>query len=211
MFLPLLLILMLSGIQLITYVNAARKVELVATSISEMVSQAVPPQGSPTATVNTTDIKFSRDSALVIFPFLMQDAKAQNITWDNDISINYASVQFTQLLTTCSAQGDQSSCYGASVVWTSSGLGGGNRQCIIPQLPADDTAAPNRLNLPRSVYGPGSIIVIDVVFTFKPSFGSGFVPSVRIARSVYVQPRYATLINFDTTSSDGTVTKCLGY
>ncbi|CAO4137595.1 hypothetical protein OFEAOIEE_LOCUS5370 [Methylorubrum extorquens] len=54
-------------------------------------------------------------------------------------------------------------------------------------------------------------MVIDVAFDFTPTFGSGFVPAVRIARSAYVQPRYASLVNFDTTNNDGIATKCTGY
>jgi hypothetical protein len=50
-----------------------------------------------------------------------------------------------------------------------------------------------------------------VVFIFKPSFGARFIPSVRIARSMYVQPRYATRVNFDPTGNDGIATTCPGY
>ena len=52
---PVLLILMLSGFQLIAFINATRKVGLVAFSISEMISQAAPPIGSTVATVNSLD------------------------------------------------------------------------------------------------------------------------------------------------------------
>ena len=76
------------------------------------------------------------------------------------------------------------------------------------QLPADNTAAPSRATLPRSVFGPGSLIAVDVVFTFRPSFGARFIPAMRIARSMYVQPRYASLVDLDTTGNDGIATKC---
>ncbi len=208
--LPILMTLMLSGIQLVTYVNAVRKVELVANSISEMISQAAPPTGSSTATVTTADLSFASDSAVVIFPYLLKDAKTQGVTAGSNISINYASVQFTQILTTCAGQADQSLCYAAKVGWTSSGIPGSNyRPCLPLQLPSDDTTVPNRFTLPRSVFGPGSLIAVDIVFNFKPTFGSGFIPSVRIARSVYIQPRYASLINFNTAGSNGTVSTCL--
>ena len=210
--LPMLVMLMLGGIQLVTYVNATRKVELVAQSISQMLSQAVPPPGSTIATVNATDLHFSYDASLVLFPSLMKDGPRQGLQWWQDIAINYASVSFTQTSTGCSDPADMSACYTANVVWTSSGTPGGNeRPCAIPLLPAANAAPPSPGTLPRSVYGPGTLIVIDVVFTFKPSFGAKFFPESRIARSVYVQPRYATLVNYDTANSDGIASKCPGY
>ncbi|MFC6740312.1 hypothetical protein [Methylobacterium tardum] len=85
---------------------------------------------------------------------------------------------------------------------------GNYRPCTPAQLPADNTAAPSRATLPRSVFGPGSLIAVDVVFTFRPSFGARFIPAIRIARSMYVQPRYASLVDLDTTGNDGIATKC---
>lgn len=214
--LPVLVAILVAGSQVVLYVNASRKVGQVARSISQMISQATPPANSTTATVNATDLHFSYDSTLVIFPYVMTDAKRQNIAWGSDISINFASIAFTPLVTaTCSDPTDQSACYVANVVWTSSGTpqpGGTNyRPCIAPQLPASNTAAPNRTTLPRSVYGPASLIVIDVVFTFTPTFAAKFLPPLRIARTAYVQPRYASLISFDTTGNDGIASKCPGY
>ncbi|TXM74287.1 pilus assembly protein [Methylobacterium sp. WL103] len=209
---PILLMLMLGGIQVITYVNATRKVELVAQSISQMISQAVPPQGSTIATVNATDLHFSFDAALVLFPYVMKDAQRQGLLWWQDILINYTSVAFSQKSAGCTNSADMSACYNANVVWTSTGTYGGNKRlCSTPLQPADNTAAPSTGTLPRSVYGPGSLIVIDVVFTFKPTFGAKFFPASQIARSVYVQPRYADLINYDTTNNDGIGSKCPGY
>lgn len=206
---PVLLLLMLAGTQLVTYINATRKVELIAQSISQMLSQAQPPQGSTIATVNATDLHFSFDAALVLFPYLMKDAPRQGLQWWQDIAITFASVNFTQTASNCTGTTDLSSCYAANVVWTSTGTTGGNyRPCTPAQLPADNTAAPNRTTLPHSVFGPGSLIAVDVVFTFRPTFGARFIPSVRIARSMYLQPRYASLVDFDTTGNDGIATKC---
>ncbi len=209
---PFLLILMLSGIQLVTYTNATRRVELVASSVSEMISQKGPPPGNnaSTWTVNASDVSFSTNAALLIFPYLMADARTQNLVWTQLISINYSSIQFTAIPSKTCTGSDQSACYVANVVWTSSGTAG-NRPCVIPQLAADDTAAPTNSTLPRSVFGPGSIIAVDIVYNFKPTFGSGFLPTIRIARSVYVQPRYVTLLTFDMSTYNGMTTECPGY
>ena len=213
--LPILLTLLLTGTQVVMFINASRKVGQVARSISQMISQAKPADNSTTATVNALDLHFSFDATMVIFPYLLNDAKRQNLSWWTDISINYASVAFTKTTATCNNPGDQSACYTANVVWTSTGTsqpyGANYRPCTPAQLPADNTAAPSRSTLPRSVYGPASLIVIDVVFKFTPPLGAKFFPPITIARSAYVQPRYASLITYDTTNSDGIATKCPGY
>ena len=175
---PVLMILMLMGVQVVNYVSA-------------------------------TDLHFYFDSALVIFPYLMQDAARQGILWWQDIDIDFASIQFTAIPgANCSGQPDQSGCYTAKVVWTSSGTVGSNyRPCIIPQVAQSNTAAPSSLRLPASIFGPGSIIAVDVVFTFTPTFGANLLPSLRIARSVFLQPRYATLITYNT-PNDGIAQSC---
>ena len=211
--LPVLILLMLAGFQLVLYINATRKVERIADSISEMISQATPATtGSTTATVSALDIHFTYDSTMVIFPYVLKDAKQKGVSWWQNITINYASVQFTQTATTCGSNADQSACYVANVVWTGAGAAGtGARPCIVPQLAANDTATPTNTALPRSLFGPGSIIVIDVTYTFVPTFGARFLPPLLIKRSAFIQPRYAALIKFDATNNDGIATACPGY
>ena len=208
---PVLLILMIVGIDIVAYVNAVRKTELLAATISEMISQAAPPIGSTTATVAAADLHFSYDSGLVVFPYLMKDAARQSIAWWQDIYIDYASIKFTAIPgASCTGQADLSSCYTAAVVWTSSGTTGGNyRPCLIPQLAQSNTSPPNKAFLPASIFGPTSIIAVDIVFTFTPTFGSAFITPLRIARSVFVQPRYAALITYSSTGNDGTAQSCI--
>ncbi len=207
---PVLLVLMLAGLQVVLYVNAARKVEYVAASISQMISEAMPPSNATTvASVNAADLHFSYDSTLVLFPYIMTDAARKNISWWQDITIDYSSITFTPKTGTSCSGYDLSSCYTASVAWTSTGTTGNNqRPCGSVQNPADDTAAPTSTTLPRSIFGPGSLIAIDVAFTFVPTFGSRFLPSVKIVRSAFLQPRYATSISFDSTANDGIATSC---
>ena len=207
---PILILMMLAGLQLVLYVNATRKVEYVAASISQMISEATPPSNATTnASVNAADLHFSYDSTLVLFPYIMLDAARKNISWWQDISINYASIQFNPVKnSTCSGY-DQSACYTAQVVWTSSGTSGTNkRQCSSKQSVADDNVTPSPTTLPRSVFGPGSVIAVDVAFTFVPTFGAKFLPSINIVKSIFLQPRYASLITFDPTNNDGIASTC---
>ncbi|MFX7540760.1 TadE family protein, partial [Acinetobacter baumannii] len=66
--LPTLLLIMFASIQIVAYIDATRKVELVAHSISQMISQATPPPNTTVAAVNATDLHFSFDATLVLFP-----------------------------------------------------------------------------------------------------------------------------------------------
>ena len=209
---PVLLILLLAGVQLVLYVNATRRVDMVANSISEMISQASPPSNSTIASVNAQDIHFAYDATLVLFPYLMKDAARQNIAWWQDITIDFASIQFQSNGLNCGTNPDQSSCFTANVGWTSTGTVGSNyRPCVVPQIPVDNTVGSTRYTLPRSLYGAGSVIAIDVAFIFTPTFGSRYLPALTIRRSVFVQPRYATYVRYDSTNSDGIATTCPGF
>lgn len=206
---PVFALLLLAGFQVVLYVDATRRVTMVASSISEMMSQAAPTTAtSTTATVNAVDVHFSFDSTMVLFPYVLRDAKRKGISWFQDITVNYASIQFTQTSQNCTGAADQSACYAASVVWNSIG---GYRPCLVPQVAADDDAPPTGQTLPRSVFGPGSIIAIDVSFTFVPTIGSRFLQPIQIKRSAFVQPRYAALVKFDPTGNDGVASTCPGF
>lgn len=213
--LPVLLLILLAGTQVTLYIDASRKVDLIAQSISEMISQVMPPDNRTVAQVDASDLHFSFDAALVLFPYLLQDSTRQGVLWWQNISINYASIEFRPRSASCPDSLDMSACYTPRVVWTSTGTaqppdGDNFRPCDAEQQPADNAAAPNRFSLPRSVYGPSSLVVIDVVFTFRPTFGSGIVSPVRIARSAYVQPRYASLIDYSTVNTTWIATRCAG-
>lgn len=210
--LPVLIVLMTAGFQVVQYIAATRRVEMVATSISEMISQAAPPANSTTASVNALDLHFAYDATQVLFPYLLKDAARQKLAWWQDITIDFAAIQFQSNGLSCGSNPDQSACYIASVGWTSTGTVGSNsRPCSVPQIPANNTATPSPTTLPRSLYGPGSIIAVDVVFTFTPTFGARLLPPLTIRRSVFVQPRYATYVDYNTTNSDGIATLCPGF
>ncbi len=212
---PVLILLMLGGTQLVGYINAVRKVEAAASSMSEMLSQTYNPS-DPAATtvyVTTSDLHFAYDQTMVVFPYLLKDAARQNVPWYQDITIDFASIQFVANGNVCTALTDaklidQSGCYVAKVVWTTTGTSGNNaRPCGLQQ--PTTSSFPDNGKLPSNIFGAGSVIAVDVVFNFVPTFGSKFFGARRIARSVYVQPRYASLIDFNIIGNDGIATKCV--
>ena len=206
---PVLMMLMLAGTQLVTYINAVRKVEATASSISEMLSQTYNPNTPAATTVYVTanDLHFAFDQTMVVFPYLMKDAARQGIPWPQDISLDFASVKFTPNGSNCTGQYDQSGCYVANVVWTTTGAGSNYRSC--GTLQSTTSSYPDKTKLPSYVFSAGSLIVVDVVFIFVPTFGANFFGTQRIARSVYIQPRYASLIDFNVLGNDGIATECV--
>lgn len=208
---PVLLIFMMMGIQLIGYIDATRRVERVAASVSEMISQAVPPTGSTTALVTTMDLHFAYDSALVLFPQVMTDAPRANMAWWQAIEIDFAGIQFNPTgKTTCRNPANLSGCYSPQVMWVST-IGTHTRSCSTPLKPQANAAPTNPGMLPNSIYGPGGLVVIDVYYTFTPTFAARLLPSLTVVRSAYVKPRYATLIKLDTTSNDLSAAACPGF
>ncbi len=190
---PVMIILLLMGVDTYRYASATRQVEEIAATIGQMISV------NQTGNVNYVDLQFFHDSTMVIYPEVLSDSKQLGINWSSDIGISMASVQFS------TASGCKSNCaYLPKVLWTG---GSTPRACLFTLLPAADTAPPSRTTLPQDAFAPGSLIVVDVTFTFRPTIAMRFMPSLPIARSYYVTPRYVSAINYATVSGDNGIAK----
>jgi Flp pilus assembly protein TadG len=197
--LPLLVTLMLGSVEAARLITFARNVTQVAATAVEMLSE------NGTGTVNYIDLHFVQDSTMVIFPQILQDAAQKGITWNNDVSISMASIIFTPNPSTCT-----SNCnYIANVVWNS---GPSKRACGVTLTQVPDISSPSKTTLPTDVFGPGSIIVVDIVFSYTPIFGLGLFGTIPITRSAYLAPRYVPLIKYAVISGDdGIGAECPGY
>jgi hypothetical protein len=194
---PVILLLALGGVDTARYVIATDKVSKVASTIGQMISE------NSTGTVNYVDLQFYHDSTMVIFPDVLSDAaqRSNPIPWSQDISITMSSVNFTTAQTNCG-----STCtYTPKVIWSG---GGAPRPCT-PVLTAAalDASVPSPTTLPPDVFGPGSIIVVDIQYNFHPFFGLYIPISIGIARSIYLAPRYVSLINYQVISGDNGIAK----
>jgi Flp pilus assembly protein TadG len=174
---PMMLILLLMGVDTSRYLMATKRIDSVAATIGQMIS--VNQNGS----VTDMDLQFYRDSAMVIFPQVLSDSYAQNISWTSDIGITMTGVSFTK----------QGSVYVPKVIWT----GGSNpRSCTATMTAAPDTAAPSATTLPTDVFAAGMLIVVDVTFSFRPTIAPSFMKKLKIARSYYLSPRYVPTIAY---------------
>jgi hypothetical protein len=202
---PIMIVLALAGVDTTRYVIATEQVDKVANTIGQMLSETQPTSLlTTTGAVTYVDLQFFHDSAMVIFPDVLSDAATQGVPWSKDIEISMSSIQFTPSPANCTTN----CAYTAQAVWT----GGDNpRPCNFSFTQIADASVPTLDALPQDVFGPGSIIVVDVEYTYHPWFASYFGVAPTIARSIYLAPRYVSLINYQTISGDnGIAAMCPG-
>jgi Flp pilus assembly pilin Flp len=186
---PVMIVLALAGVDTTRYVEATESISKVASTIAQMIT------ANTTGSVNYVDLQFYHDSAMVIFPDVLRDAAQQGVPWYNDISISMSSIQFTAKPANCT----KNCKYTPKVIWT----GGNNpRACGAKLKSVADTSIPSATTLPTDIYGPGSVIVVDVEYNYHPYFISFLGASISISRSIYMAPRYVPLISYQVVSGD---------
>ena len=180
---PVMILLLLAGVDSARYALAVRRIEQVTTTIGQMVSV------NTLGTVDPADIQFYESSAFAVFPLVLSDSTTRGVLWNADLALTVSSVN---LSTSGSTQT-------ANVSWST---GSALRSCTKAPTMVSDTAPPSSTTLPTDAFGTGSIIVVDASFTFRPTIASRYLPTIAIIRSFYVQPRYVPSI----TLSGGTNT-----
>jgi Flp pilus assembly protein TadG len=186
---PILVLFMLAGGEIARFVNTSRQITEYANSLASLVAEQ-------SNGVTQSSLDFFAYSGIVTFPQMLADAaRTGNGTspFTSLMSITVSNVRFTPTPTSCT-----SNCtYKASVVWTYGNLA--QRPCGGLQAVSD--AAPPALDaLPKDIFTSGTLIVVDLVYSYNPVFGGGFIPPLTIRRSVYLQPRYVTTVTLTNAS-----------
>jgi hypothetical protein len=119
------------------------------------------------------------------FPDALNVANQQNVAWSSLLVVNMSSIKMVPTPTGCTT----TCAYTPKVVWST-----GWRTCGSTITAAADTAAPSATTLPTDIYGPNSQIVVDVSYTFYPTFGSSVLPAIPIERSTYMAPRNVPIV-----------------
>jgi Flp pilus assembly protein TadG len=209
---PIMIAVTLGSVETARFLTFSQRVDLVANTVVQMLTvtpicqSPLAPQTTPLCPapsfpgttvgyVNYMDLHTAQDSAMVIFPQVLQDAAQKGISWSSDIQISMASVQFNPSV--CSAP-----C--AKVTWNA----GPNARACTTYLTkaASDSGPPSPTTLPPDLFPSAqalysSAIVVDVSYTYTPLFTSKFFGSTRIQRSTYVTPRYVQLVLYDSSQS----------
>lgn len=192
--LPLLITLSAVTFDLVRYVIYMRKVELAASTLADLVAR------NDTGKITQTDILAISRSQLVMFPEAMSAAKDANVSVWTLLKWSLSGVQFTQTVPSCTAN----CTYTPKVTWTS----GQKRSCTTPPVAAPNTAGPSPTTLPGDTFGPGFLVVADVVFSYKPVILQSVVGSIDIAKSFYFAPRYVAAITFDPSGGINAANAC---
>jgi Flp pilus assembly protein TadG len=194
---PIVLLLLLMGFDTGRYVLATERIQEVANSVAEMLSQTdvalspTVPVNSADGVVQDSDLHFYYDSAMATYPDVLTVANNTGTYWWQLLTVQMTSVKFNATPTGCT-----SSCtYKPTVMWTT-----GARRCGLTLTAVPDTSAYSSSTLPTGVFGPGSIIVVDVSYTFTPTFGAAYMPSIAIERSAFMAPRNVPYVESQATS-----------
>jgi hypothetical protein len=201
---PVVVLLLLMGFDTGRYVLATERIQEVANSVAEMLSQTAPaPTPVPPAPaivpagagyVQDSDLHYYYDSAMATYPDVLAVANSTGTYWWQLLTVQMTSIYFNPNPTSC-----KSNCtYKPEVVWTT-----GARSCGLTITAVSDTSPYSASTLPTDVYpttAPGSIIVVDVSYTFTPTFGAAYLPSISIERSAFMAPRNVTVVESQATS-----------
>jgi hypothetical protein len=194
---PVMLILMLAGFDTGRYVLATERIQEVANSVAEMLSQTdtailpIVPILKSDGVVQDSDLHFYFDSAMATYPDVLVVANNTGTYWWQLLTVQMTSIKFNATPSGCTT----SCTYKPTVLWTT-----GSRSCGSTITAVGDTSAYSPTTLPQDVYGPGSIIVVDVSYTFAPTLGAAYMPSISIERSAYMAPRNVPYVESQATS-----------
>jgi len=193
--LPLLLLIALASVDVVVFMNDSHKLQLAASTMGELVA------GNDTGKITQAGLDTVFQSQLVIFPEVMQVAQDRKMwVWDTILS----SISGVTFKASSGCAGTGTCTYTPYVAWTS----GQGRPCGTPLTPASNSAAPSPATLPQDTFGAGFLIVVDVMFDYKPFLASSVIGNVRIKQSYYVAPRYVPSVAFDASAGSSFAKAC---
>lgn len=188
-----LIFLCLAGFDFGRYVVASQRIEAVSYNIAQMLSQTAVSGSavdSGDGVIADSTLQWYQNSAPITFPEALSDSFRQGVAWNTLLSVNMTSLRFKPTVAGCT-----SNCvYTPSVIWST-----GNRPCNTTFTQVADTSLASPTTLPTDLYGPNSQLVVDVAYTYQPSFAASWLPTMTISRTTYMSPRNVTMV--ETTAS----------
>jgi Flp pilus assembly protein TadG len=199
--LPLFLLILLGSVEFNRYFRFARHLATAADTVGSMMAQRIGPLGA-------TDAEMDFNSSYEVFREAAQSA-ATSASWANYMGHQITQVVFKPTVATCT-----SGCtYVANVAWvwpTNYVLLGSLARVCGTLLGAVAGTAPSGASIPQNLFGPGSMIVVDLTYDYTPLFGSRFLSPMRIVKQAFYAPRFAS--PYISSGTLNTVTqRCSGY
>lgn len=188
---PVLVLMFLGVLELSGGITSSNRTTFVADSVGEMVSRV-------DHTVTTDELKSFAIASALIDPDIVKYARISNQPIESAFKITISSVQFSAQNPKCT---DLGCPYDASVVFSYT-MNGTKRSC--GKLTPAAATAQTLKTLPVDVYGPGSLVVVDVETYHTPIMPVRFKDGpMTFKRSSYFRPRFVSRVN--------STTNCSGY
>lgn len=199
--LPLLLIMLLGSVELQRYMRMDRQLSLASENIAASIAQRQ--ASDPRA------LHFEFDALPHLFPPSLDGP----LPWYSMVVHQFTNIAFKPSVAGCT----QNCTYTANVAWvwpyydTAFGVGNLKRNCgtLSPEAPG---ASPSGATIPAAMFGPGSIVVVDLGYQYKPLFGSALLPPVNLFKQGYANARFASpSISFPKDNLNNAAVRCSGY
>lgn len=185
--LPVMLVMLVGGLELSAMVTASNRATFIAETIGELVTRSKAPIGE-------RDMSGIIKMAALIDPNVIRFADATGKELDKAVDITVSSVVFEAKPAGCRKE----CTYEANVVF-SEALSGTKRACGKLQSGENRSAT----TIPKGTFGPGSVVVVDVVSHYQPIFATILKDTFDFQRSTYFRPRQVAVVNY--------VKNCPGY
>lgn len=178
--LPILMLMLMGGAELSSYITAANRSTFIPETIGELVSRS-------DKTLGEKDMAGFIKMAALVDPNVIRYAAATGKALEKAVDVTVSSVAFSLKNPACK----KDCVYDAKVVF-SEALSGTKRACGTLQSGEDATMS----TLPAGTFGPGSIVVVDVVAYYQPLLTSFLDGTVAFRRSTYFRPRQVPVVNY---------------
>jgi Flp pilus assembly protein TadG len=183
----------------------ARHLTNAADTVAELASQQTS-GGLITGTMTDAEVTTDFNSIITTLPDILSDASIRKVNWQSDIQAIVSSVTFSskpgQSCAPPTAAGGNATC-NVTVNW-SVGFSS-TRQCGLNTMTyggassskgGSDVVNPTLLTIPPTLFSPGTIIVVDLIYAFNPSFTAWITGPLTFERAAYLPPRFFTQLAY---------------
>jgi len=178
---PVLAIMLGGAIELSGAITAANRATFVADAVAEMVSRV-------DRTMTDAELKNFAVASALIDTDIVRYARVSGKPIEEAFKITITSVQFEPKVVTCV----QLSCEYRGFTVFSYGLNTKARPC---RRFNSSASAGSGAYLPKDVFGPGSLVVVDVETFYAPVMPIRLDKTISFKRSSYFRPRYLPRVN----------------
>lgn len=181
---PILVLMFLGLIETSRYFLISKRVNNAAASVAQILSTS-------TKARPEVELRFMA-GAIYAIPTIEPDTRSAGGSVWGAHSVAISSIEFVPLASSCM----NSNCpFDAMVKYTYSTNANEMRKCG-RATPVNDGVALTHKTLPKTLYGAGSTLAVDISYSYKPLFGSRFFGEMTLFRSAFMAPRYMPVVPF---------------